>query len=483
MTSLAARRHVLAATFLLTGLVLAAMGTLTTSGGVAQVAIPALLLLALLASKPYVEWRVVAAGLVAVILFIPIRRYTMPGELPFELEPYRLLVAVILAVWFAALLVDPRVRLRRSGLEAPLLLVCVATIGSLATNSEFVASLQTHALKANTFFASFVLIFYFAVSVVRGWHDVDFLAKTFVGGGSVVAVLAVIESRAHFSPFTQLDRVFPFLEPGPMSVLERGGELRAFASAEHPIALAAALVMLVPLGIYLSQACSRRWWLAVVLLTVGALATRSRVAAVMLLVVLLVFLWLRPAATRRLWPLALPLLVAIHFALPGALGTYKATFLPEGGLVAEQSRTVGDCNSDPRITDIGPSLEQASKRPFFGQGYGTRLVVGEERNACILDDQWLATLLEIGAIGLVAWLWLFVRFARMMGREARLDRSPRGWLFVGLSASVTSYAFGMLTFDAFSFIQVTFFLFLFLGLGCAARSEYGRQAIEMEAPR
>ncbi len=39
----------------------------------------------------YVGWPRLLAGLILVILFIPIRRYSLPGNLPFELEPYRLI--------------------------------------------------------------------------------------------------------------------------------------------------------------------------------------------------------------------------------------------------------------------------------------------------------------------------------------------------------------------------------------------------------
>ncbi len=37
------------------------------------------------------------------ILFIPIRRYTVAGGGPVELEPYRILIALILGCWFLAL--------------------------------------------------------------------------------------------------------------------------------------------------------------------------------------------------------------------------------------------------------------------------------------------------------------------------------------------------------------------------------------------
>ena len=54
--------------------------------------------------RTWLQWHVLLAMLIGVILFIPIRRYTMPGALPFELEPYRLLVAFLLLGWVASLL-------------------------------------------------------------------------------------------------------------------------------------------------------------------------------------------------------------------------------------------------------------------------------------------------------------------------------------------------------------------------------------------
>jgi O-antigen ligase len=103
----------------------------------------------------------------------------------------------------------------------------------------------------------------------------------------------------------------------------------------------------------------------------------------------------------------------------------------------------------------------------LGQGYSTRQTGREDRTSQILDDQWLKTLLETGIVGALAWLWLYVRFIRRAGAEAKIDRSDRGLLLVGLTASVTAFAVGMFFFDAFSFIQVTFLLFILLALGAA----------------
>ncbi|MGH2798628.1 MAG: hypothetical protein ACRDM0_13355, partial [Thermoleophilaceae bacterium] len=64
-----------------------------------------------------------------------------------------------------------------------------------------------------------------------------------------------------------------------------------------------------------------------------------------------------------------------------------------------------------------------------------------------------------------AWAWLFLRVVRRLVREAKEDPSPRGWLLAGIAASLTAYAVSMFTYDAFSFIQSTFLLFILMGFG------------------
>jgi hypothetical protein len=428
-----------------------------------------LFLAAVAVKRPVISWTGVLTALLLVVLFIPIRRYRMPVDLPFQLEPYRVLVILIVGGWAASLLVDRRVRLRRSGLEGPVAAVMLTTVASILVNGGRVSELQSTVLKSLTFLLSFGIVFYLVVSVVRRRAIADALAKTFVAGGAVVALLAVLEARTGVTPFTRLHAVFPILVPDPSfdGEIGRGGALRAFGPAEHPIALGAALVLLVPLAIYVVRVSSPAWSIALVALVVGILSTVSRTGILMLFAIALVFLWLRPRETRRLWPLLVPMLVITHFAVPGTLGSLKQAFLPEEGLIEEQRGSEGSCSSAGRVADLAPTLAEVSEKPFLGYGFGTRITTGPDSNACILDNQWLGTLLEVGVVGALAWLWLFLGVLRRFGRVARGDPSPTGWLLAAVTASMTAYAVGMFTYDALGFVQVTFFLFIILGLGAA----------------
>ena len=421
----------------------------------------------------YVGWPRLLAGLILVILFVPIRRYSLPGGLPFELEPYRLLVVLLLVGWGASLLVDPRVRFRKTGFEGPLLLIFASIVGSLVSNPDRVEQLSSAVQKELMFFTSFVLVLYLTASVIRRLDNIDYLAMTLVAGGAVVALLAIVEARTGINGFNHLDRFLPFLQPSaagePEAFVKHGAaKLRVFGSAQHPIALSAAFVLLAPLGLYLARRYrQRRWWLCVTLLVAGCASTVSRTGIMMFVVVALVFLWLRPKETRRLWPILIPALIVIKLVLPGTLGAIKQSFLPAGGLVAEQQSMPGESGSG-RLADIGPALQEWKKQPLLGAGFATRVTdPGARIRANILDNEWLGTLIEVGALGFFGWLWFFARVVRRLGKEAKEDDSDRGWLLVSIAASVAAFAVGMFTFDAFSFIQVTFLMFVLVGLGAA----------------
>jgi hypothetical protein len=427
--------------------------------------------------RTLLAWRTLLGALVLVILFIPIRRYTLPANLPFELEPYRLFVALIAGLWLTSLLIDPRVRIRRTGFEWPLFALVMVVLGSVIANGDRISALAVGSVvnKRLTFLASFFLVVYMIVSVIRRAEHRDFLIRVLVGGGAVVAVFSVIEARTGFNAFNHLASVVPLLRLSHSDVataldLGRGGRLRVYASAQHPIALGAALVMILPLAIYLARATARRrWWIAACVVALGSLATLSRTAIVMLVVIAIVFLRHRPRETKRLWPALIPVAIVVHLALPGTIGTVADSFFPKGGLVQQQEKDAGSVGSG-RVADLGPSLDQVAQRPLLGEGYGTRVVDGPEPNALILDDQWLDILLETGLAGAFAWLWLFTDFIRRLGRRAKQDPSAEGWLLTALVAAVSAYAVGMLTYDAMSFIQVTFLFFIMLGLGAAALS-------------
>jgi O-antigen ligase len=238
------------------------------------------------------------------------------------------------------------------------------------------------------------------------------------------------------------------------------------ASAQHPIALGALFVVVIPCAFYLTQMTRRWYWSAAsLLLLVGAFATASRTAVLMLVIVAFVYLVLRTRETLRMWPVVLPAVVVVQLLMPGTLRTLYEGFFPKEGLIAVEA--AGPVGSS-RITSLHAGLKVVEQRPLLGGGYGSRIVSGPQQNSFIVDNGWLSVAMEVGLLGVLAWLWFFLRFIRVSGGAARNEEGIRGWLFVALTASVAAYAVGMATYDAPSFIQVTLVMFLLVGLGCAA---------------
>jgi polysaccharide biosynthesis protein PslJ len=412
-------------------------------------------------------WPTLLGLILVVILFVPIRRYTVGASLPFELEPYRIVIALVLACWFCALAADPRVRWRSTGFEVPIGALVLAMLLSMAANVERVSAVSSLVVKNFTFFLSYLLVIYFVVSVVRSRRDLDRMLALLVGGGTVVSLAALIEWRTGTNFFGWYSHVVPFLNYIDEGVAQtRGTGFRARASAQHPIALSAALVLLLPLAVYLYQRYRNRLWLAAAaVLTLGALSTGSRTAMVMLIAVGLGFLCIKPRESVRMIPWLLPLLVVVQVVMPGTLGTMKSILNPNY-VIKEQSYDQGATAG--RIADIGPALDRWATKPALGSGFGTTVAdpnAPKESEQQILDNQWLGTLLQIGAIGALSLLWLFGLAITRLARRARASSGADGWLSAALATSVLAFALGMLTFDAFAFVQVTFFAFVIIGLG------------------
>jgi polysaccharide biosynthesis protein PslJ len=449
--------------------------TVLSTRGVEVLAVCLTLTAVAAAARPtVVAWDRLIALILVVVLFVPMGRYALPGSLPFNLELYRVVVALCVVVWVASLLVDPRVRLAPTAFDRPLALVVVCILASEIANPSRVSAYGSHVIKALLFVVSFILVYYLTATTLKRRSSVEFLLKLVTVSGAAIGVSAVYERRTHFNVFDHLHAVLPFLTfEGALPYLTLGGHLRVFGPSEQPIALGAAMILILPLAVYFAHRSGPRWWIAGALILLGVFASGSRTAMMMLGAEVIVFLVLKPKETCKLWPALIPAIALVHFALPGAIGGLKEAFFPKGGIIAQQSKFERGWNpqlAGGRVRLVKPMLAEASGRPFFGEGYGTRISGFNEvdRNAPILDDQWLNNALDVGFIGLGAWIWLFVIAVRALFRASRAAvSSSDAWLFASLAASVVGFAVGMFTFDAFSFTQVTFIFWALLALSAA----------------
>jgi hypothetical protein len=113
-----------------------------------------------------VGWDRLIALILVVALYVPIGRYKLPGSLPFDLDLYRIVVALCVLAWGAALLIDSRVRLRGTAFDHPLALIGACVLASEMTNPARVNAYGSHVVKSTTFFLSFILVYYLTATTI-----------------------------------------------------------------------------------------------------------------------------------------------------------------------------------------------------------------------------------------------------------------------------------------------------------------------------
>ena len=177
----------------------------------------------------------------------------------------------------AALLVDPKVHLRRTPLDGPVALIVAASLGSVAVNYGRVAPLASAVLKALIVFVSFIVAVLLHLQRRDDRCRLYLVSQFIVSGVAVIAFFAIIEQRAGFNVFDHLGSVLPCpairrRRRAPY----RYGLIRATGSADHPIALGVLFAMVFPLGLALAKSRSPLWWAPTSLILIGLLVSRSR---------------------------------------------------------------------------------------------------------------------------------------------------------------------------------------------------------------
>ncbi|MDP9980807.1 O-antigen ligase [Pseudarthrobacter oxydans] len=237
---------------------------------------------------------------------------------------------------------------------------------------------------------------------------------------------------------------------------ERGGFNRPSATARNPLECAFVLSMLFPVAISLAlhdrgRHVFLRWFpVAAMAITLMLSVSRSAIIGLFVAVAVLFPFW-SPQVRRRAGIAALSLLVMVGAVIPGMMGTLLGLFGGE------------DASLKSRTDSYDVVWIFWQMNPVFGRGLGTFLP--EYR---ILDNQFLVSLLDTGAVGLAAFIAVPVT-AFVVALIARKRYSDQ--LFVhlgpGLAAGVAAGTSLTGFFDALSFPQAAGCLFLLTGV-CGA---------------
>lgn len=246
-----------------------------------------------------------------------------------------------------------------------------------------------------------------------------------------------------------------------MSAMDRGSFTRPRSTTAHPLEFGGMLAILVPFAVHQAfdpvrrhAGALRRW--APVAIMAGALpltVSRTSIIGAFIAILVMVPRW-KPQRRWAAIGIILGSVAGFKVIIPGLIGTITnlfASFLSNSDS-STQARTV-------KYSAIVPYL---SERPWFGRGFGTFT----PDLYFFTDNQYMLTLAEMGALGMLALLALFVTGIHQGGAIRRLARTEsdrelgQAFLASALVALVISA-----TFDALSFPMYAGMFFLTLGAG------------------
>lgn len=404
-------------------------------------------------------------GYLALAFFIP-SNLTLPG-LGGVGTPANVL-ALLGLFWYLAAWTTGRIR-AAPGTRLPrvvMWLLAVAVLASYVANATR-GSVHKEILAADRGLIALLVWVSLVVLVSAGIKDrerLDVLLRRAVVMASVVAAIGFYD---FFTATNIADHIsLPGLQSSvpQITTLDRGAFTRPRSTTAQPLEFGGMLALLLPFAVQQAFDPVRRhlraWrrWGPVVLMG-GALpltVSRTSIIGVLIVVLVMVLRW-KP---QRRWA-AIGLLIGsvacfkvIVPGLIGTIGTLFASFLTNSDS-STQARTL-------KYSVIAPYLEE---RPLFGRGFGTFI----PELYFFTDNQYMLTLAEMGALGLIALLVLFFTGIHQGGAIRRLARHEsdrelgQAFFASALVALVISATFDALSFPMFAGM---FFLTIAAGGSC-----------------
>lgn len=304
---------------------------------------------------------------------------------------------------------------------------------------------------------------------VRTRERLDFVLKTVVVGGAVVAVVGA------FQFLLELDLTRYLALPGLRYtsvdgfITERSALRRVAGTTGHPIEFGVLCSMVLPIAAHYGFALrQKRWWVCTGLIAMGLMFSVSRSAVLGLLGVGIV-LFLGWPARRRLHVLGVGLvfLAVVKVAVPGLLGTFYGLFTNFGR----------DDSVRYRTHDYATAASEIGKNLWFGRGIGTWYAPKHQ----VFDNQYILTMVEAGLVGTVVFAALILVgiYSALRSRYVSADSAVQN-LGLTLAATLVVPLIGSATFDLMSFHTVTGLMFILVGcIGALLRTTTSTSASQV----
>lgn len=373
--------------------------------------------------------------------------------------------ALLALFWYLATWLTGRIR-PAPGTRLPRIamwLLAVSVLASYLANASRGSS-QKEVLGADRGLIGLLVWVSLVVLVSAGIQDrarLDVLLRRAVVMGAVVAAIG------YYDFFTATNIAEKISIPGLQSsvaqitTLDRGAFTRPRSTTAQPLEFGGMLALLLPFAIQQAfdpvRAHLSRWrrWAPVALMGGALPLTVSRTSIIGALIVVLVMVprW-KPQRRWTAFGLLLGSVAIFKVLVPGLIGTITTLFASfvSNSDSSTQARTV-------KYSAIVPYLEQ---RPLFGRGLGTFT----PDLYFFTDNQYMLTLAEMGLLGLLALLALFLTGIHQGGAIRRLaadesDRELGQAFFASALVALVSAA----TFDALSFPMFAGMFFLTIAAG------------------
>jgi hypothetical protein len=400
------------------------------------------------------------AFLLAVVFLVPFNDIMLDVALPIDLYVDRLVLPLIIGVWAVALAAGgpnaPKVKFTWMHVAIGAY-VGIAGLSLVLGARDINASQEWElAVKKLALLFSYVSLFVIVASSVRRSEVRPFMTYTLILG-AICAVGVIIEYRFAYNAFYRIsDMVLPGIfsvgDVDSVGVDEIGRrDVRGPAQASLEAVAMMAMVLPIALARLIGGAEGRarlRYAITVAIIMAGIVATFRKSAFLAPISVCLTIAYFRRSELLKLAPLGVVLIVVVQVLSPGAL-TGVAGQLDRGRLGVN---TVSD-----RTADYDAIRPDVWTHLFIGRGYGSY----EPSSYRILDMELLRQIIEVGVIGLIAYLAMgatVVAVARRPIRSRDPDDAP-----VALAAAAAAVCFMVVStlFDVMSFPHVPY-IFLWM---------------------
>ncbi|MEV8509127.1 O-antigen ligase family protein [Actinoplanes sp. NPDC051475] len=258
---------------------------------------------------------------------------------------------------------------------------------------------------------------------------------------------------------------------------ERGGGLRVAATTTHYLELSATLSLALPIAIHFAKFAAtlrsrRRFGVAAFLIVAGILVTISRTGIISVVIAILILMPLWTWRTRyNVIALGMTAVVAMSAVQPSTVRTFYDIFANASDDSSIEVRT-------ERYAMVGYYYSQ---RPWLGRGTGT----WEPPMYQFLDNQWLRTALEAGAVGVVVLAVLHLTALALAGIALRraTDAADRHLCLVLISTQVMAL-FIAYTFDSLTYTTYSLTLGMLIGVcGAVWRFTHPSREVRTSTPR